>query len=358
MSCLAHKYFYGEGRSKQRVIIPVTSHAAFDKAAHYFGLELVKIGLDLTGRVDLKQVERAINEDTVLLVGSAPNFPHGIVDDIEGLGRLAKKYGVGLHVDACLGSFLVPHMRQAGFNDLPPFDFSVEGVTAISCDTHKFGFAPKGSSVVLYRDSKLRHCQYFVSPEWTGGIYASPTMAGSRPGALVAACWAVMMYMGEPGYIKCTRKIITAAREIKAGVKALCKDVFPSDLELCYDPVAMVIAVKAKEGSPLNIYAVNDHLSSRGWNLNALQEPAAIHICCTMPTTQVAQMFVSDLQWAVTTVLDEYKKAKLAGKPMKPQGQAAIYGMASSVADKSLVGDLTCAYLDALTTVAQKDETQ
>lgn len=138
-----------------------------------------------------------------------------MIDDIQALGKIAQRYNVGLHVDCCLGGFLVPFMEKAGF-PLALFDFRVKGVTSISCDTHKYGFAPKGSSVVLYRNSELRHFQYFVAPDWPGGIYASPTIAGSRPGALIAGCWTALMYMGEQGYVDSTKQIVTTARKITA----------------------------------------------------------------------------------------------------------------------------------------------
>lgn len=152
-----------------------------------------------------------------MLVGSTPSFPHGSIDDIPALSDLAETNNIGLHVDSCLGGFLVPFMEQAGFPLPFPTDFRLKGVTSISCDTHKYGFAPKGSSVILYSSQKLRKYQYFLQPDWSGGVYGSPTMAGSRPGALSAGCWATMMYFGQDGYTNSTKKIIQTARDIKAG---------------------------------------------------------------------------------------------------------------------------------------------
>jgi sphinganine-1-phosphate aldolase len=152
-----------------------------------------------------------------MIAGSAPNFPHGIMDDIPSMAKLAKSYNIPFHVDACLGGFLLPFMSQAGYS--LPFvpDFTIDGVTSISVDTHKYGFAPKGSSVIMYRSKELRKYQYFVTTIWPGGIYASPTIAGSRAGALLACCWTALMHMGENGYVQSTREIISAARKIKTG---------------------------------------------------------------------------------------------------------------------------------------------
>lgn len=155
-------------------------------------------------------IPQAITPNTIMLVGSCPSFPWGVIDDIEGLGKLAQEFGVGLHVDCCLGGFLVAFMEKAGFpmrtshhscsftahTPIAKFDFRIPGVTSISCDTHKYGFTPKGTSVVMYRDADLRRYQYFSCVNWPGGIYASPTVAGSRPGQLVAGCWATLMYYG------------------------------------------------------------------------------------------------------------------------------------------------------------------
>jgi sphinganine-1-phosphate aldolase len=357
MACKSYRDYYKYRTQNPVMIVPVTVHAAFDKACGYFGIELIKVDVDSRGGVDVKQVEKLITSDTVMIVGSAPSYPHGIVDDIEALGRLALRYDVGLHVDCCLGSFILPHMAKAGFTDIPPFDFRVSGVTSISCDTHKFGFAPKGSSVVLYRFAKHRHSQYFVSPDWTGGIYASPTIAGSRPGALVATCWAAMVYMGEPGYIEAAGKIVGAARKIRDFISTN-KSVLGRELEVCYQPLTMVVAFRSRPGRngtpPVNIYTVGDAMTKLGWNLNALQNPAALHICCTMPTTQSVDQFCRDLESAVSSVASQRDTALKSGKKVKDEGNAAIYGMAESIPDKRLIGEITKGYLDGLTAIVDQ----
>ena len=149
----------------------------------------------------------AIDERTVVVVGSAPAFPHGLIDPIEELSEIARERGVGFHTDGCLGGFILPWAARLGY-DVPPFDFRLPGVTSMSADTHKFGYAAKGTSVVLYRGDDLRHHQYFTFTDWPGGLYATPTFAGSRPGGLSAACWAAMVAFGESGYLDASRRIL------------------------------------------------------------------------------------------------------------------------------------------------------
>ena len=162
--------------------------------------------------VDLTQVSRLIDSNTICLVGSAPQFAHGTVDDIDGLSHLALEHRCGLHVDCCLGGFLLPFMGRAGYPLARRCDFRVPGVTTISCDPHKYGFAPKGCSVAMFRSAELRHHMYCFVTDWTGGIYATPTMLGSRPGGIVAATWAAMMTHGVDGYVETTRRIVGAEK--------------------------------------------------------------------------------------------------------------------------------------------------
>ena len=179
----SHKeYAASRGITHPEIIACVTAHAAINKACDMFGIHLIHVPFDpITYKMDVEAARRAISSDTIMIYSSAPNFPSGMVDDISGLSELAVKYSVGLHVDCCLGGFILPFAKEAGF-DVPPFDFSLPGVTTMSVDTHKYGYAAKGSSVVLYRTKELRRFQYFTYPKWTGGLYATATIAGSRPG--------------------------------------------------------------------------------------------------------------------------------------------------------------------------------
>ncbi|KAJ3610611.1 hypothetical protein NHX12_022703 [Muraenolepis orangiensis] len=319
MACKAYRDMaYERGIKHPEIVAPKSVHAAFDKAAHYFGMKLVHVPLDKdTMKVDVKAMKRAINGNTAMLVCSTPQFPHGIVDPVEEVAKLAVRYKLPLHVDACLGGFLIGFMAKAGY-PLAPFDFRVKGVTSMSADTHKYGYAPKGSSVILYSDKKYRHHQYFVAPNWQGGIYASPSIAGSRPGGIIAACWATMMHIGENGYVDATRKIISTARTIKTEVRKI-KGVF-----VFGDPEVSVVAIGSDD---FDIFRLSNALTSKGWNLNTLQFPSSIHICCTVLHTRqgVADKFVSDVR-----------------------EQGAIYGMAQSIPDRSMVTEISCGFLDCL----------
>ncbi|KAI0001270.1 PLP-dependent transferase [Russula compacta] len=323
-----------KGISEPEMVVPESAHPAFDKAAAYFSVKLHSIPVHPESRqVDLKRVRRAINSNTIMVVGSAINFPDGCQDDIVSLGRLAKRYNIGLHVDCCLGSFIVPFLEKAGFPS-EPFDFRVEGVTAISCDTHKYGFAPKGSSVIMYRTAELRQFQYYVNPEWSGGVYASPGLAGSRSGALIAGTWAAMHYMGEDGYIASCRAIVGAARTLQQAIQ----NSFP-ELYVLGKPQASVVAFGSRTPS-LNILEVGDNMSKKGWHLNALQNPPGLHIACTRLTVSVVDDFIQDLKNAVWDA---------KGSPAGKGAMVSLYGLGNSSAiGPQMVGALVSAFLDAL----------
>ncbi|XP_034407318.1 sphingosine-1-phosphate lyase 1 isoform X1 [Cyclopterus lumpus] len=334
MACKAYRDMaYERGVKYPEIVAPVSVHAAFDKAAHYFGMKLVHVPLDEKSmKVDVKAMKRAINKNTAMLVCSTPQFPHGIIDPVEEVAKLAVRYNLPLHVDACLGGFLIVFMAKAGY-PLAPFDFRVKGVTSISADTHKYGYAPKGSSVILYSDKKYRHYQYFVAPDWQGGIYASPSVAGSRPGGIIAACWATMMHMGEDGYIDATKKIVSTARKIQ---KAICKI---NGVFVFGEPKVSVVAI----GSDVfDIFRLSNALTSKGWNLNTLQYPSSIHICCTVLHTKsgVADQFVRDVKEQVAIIMKNPKE--------KTTGMGAIYGMAQSIPDRSMVTEISRGFLDCL----------
>lgn len=240
---------------------------------------------------------------------------------------------------------MIPFLARAGF-PTEPFDFSLKGVTSISCDTHKYGFAPKGNSTVLYRNTTLRSYQYFVSANWTGGVYASPGLAGSRPGALIAGCWASLMSQGESGYVEACHKIVGTAKKIEAAIHenpALC-----SDLTVIGKPLVSVVAFTS---TTLNIYDIADTMSAKGWHLNALQNPPGIHIAVTLPTVAAVDKLLADL---VTVVEEEKDKERVRvaegkGKKGPPGGDAAaLYGVAGSLPDKSIVVQLAKGFLDTL----------
>ena len=323
-----------KGITEPEVIIPVTAHVALEKAGHLLGVKVVRAPLGDDWRVDLDWVKQHLTENTVALVGSAPNYAHGVIDPIEELAAIARERDIGLHVDACLGGFILPWGEKLG-RSIPRFDFRVPGVTSISADTHKYGYALKGTSVLLYRDSDLRRYQYFNFPDWPGGIYFSPGLSGSRSGGLVAATWAAMVSLGEAGYLEIARKIFDTAGTIRAGIDAT------PELEVIGDPTFLV-AFRSPE---LNIYHVNDHLIARGWRLNALHLPPALHFCVTRPNTApgVAEAFLSDLGEAVVYARHPAREEPKSG---------ALYGLGGTPAGDAILDTLFTAALDAMYEVA------
>lgn len=336
MACLAMREWgrAERGITRPEIVVPASAHVAFDKAGHYFGMVVRRIPVDpITRKVNIGLMHRAINRHTVLLVGSAPNFPDGMIDDIVSIGALARHYQIGCHVDCCLGSFLVPFLSEAGFVS-EPFDFRVDGVTSISCDTHKYGFAPKGSSIVMYRNESLRRYQYFVSSDWVGGVYASPTLAGSRPGALIAGAWAAMMSIGHDGYVQSCREIVGAAQSIERHVR----EEIP-ELQVLGKPLVSVVAF-ASAGS-VNIYDVGDQMSRRGWHLNAIGgDVPAFHIACTRLTVPVVDAFVQDLKDSV---------AHSHTRPTKSGAMATVYGLHSTTSVAPiLLNEMAARYIDTM----------
>jgi glutamate/tyrosine decarboxylase-like PLP-dependent enzyme len=318
------------GVERPQMVLPVTAHAAFDKAAHCFGVEAVKVPVGDDMRADVAATAAAIGERTVLVVGSAPSFPHGVIDPIEALSELARERGIGFHTDACLGGFLLPFAERLGY-DVPPFDFRLPGVSSMTADTHKFGYAAKGTSVVLYRGEELRHAQYFAFTDWPGGLYMTPTFAGSRPGALSAACWAAMVSIGADGYLDAARRVLEAATTIRRGIEAI------SELRVLGDPLFCIAF--ATRDDELAIYRVMDAMTERGWSLNGLHRPPAVHICTTLRHAQpgVAERFVEDLRASVEQVRSE---------PAGEGGMAPVYGMAATLPDRAAVGSMLKGFVD------------
>ena len=316
--------------TRPEMIVPSTAHTAFDKAAQYFGINIIRVPLDPAYQADVSAVRRAVTRNTIVVVGSAPSFPHGVIDPIEELSALAREKGIGLHVDACLGGFILPWAEQLGY-PVPRFDFRLPGVTSMSADTHKYGYAPKGTSVVLYRGARLRQYQYFTATDWPGGLYFSPTLAGSRPGALSAACWAAMVSIGEQGYLESARKILETATTIKKGIASI------PDLYVIGDPL-WVIAFASKT---IDVYRILDQMTRRGWSLNGLHQPACVHLCVTLRHAQpgVAERFIDDLKASA---------AHVRRNPGAKGGMAPVYGMANTLPLRGIVSDLLKQYIDLL----------
>ncbi len=312
-SSIAHAVLaYREGNpniTRANMIKPETAHPAFAKAGHLFGVDMKIAPVDpVTLEVDLEWVRANIDAHTVALIGSAPNYGYGTVDPIAELGAIALDRGIGLHVDGCLGGFLLPFGRELGY-DIPAFDFTVPGVTTISADTHKYGYALKGTSVLAFADQSLRNAQYFYLTDWSGGKYCSPGMDGSRSGGLLAATWAAMVSLGRAGYLRYAKAIFETSAAMQDAIRS-----HPS-LRIMGRP-SFLFSFTSDE---YDIYLVNDFLRTKGWRMNGQQYPNAIHMAVTRPQTQpgVVESWTSDLADAVA-----YATAH-KGEPAK---SGAIYG--------------------------------
>jgi len=324
-----------KGIREPEIIMPHTAHPAFDKSDQYFGIKMVHVPVaEPDFRVDPTAVEEKINRNTAAIVGSAGNYPYGLIDPLDKLSDLALKHGIGLHVDGCLGGFIFPWIEKLGY-DIPPFDFRLPGVTSMSADTHKYGFALKGTSVVLYRNNNLRRHQYFNVPDWPGGMYASPTSAGSRSGGLTAATWAAMVYLGEEGYLKAAGAIMAVADKIKEGIAEM------PELILNGKPT-FVISFRSEE---VDVFHINDFMKTKGWRFNVLQLPPGLHFCVTMPQTfvpDVAERFLKDLRAGV-----KYARSK-AGTVAET---TALYGLAGTLEGNQQVTELIYGVFDYLYSV-------
>lgn len=305
--------YYGKRRGIMypELICGTSAHAGVDKACELLGIRQVRVDCSTSDfRMSPTKVRSYITSNTIMIFAGAPSYPQGVIDPIEDLSDIAKAYDIGLHVDACLGGFVL-----AFWDEAPVFDFSCSGVSSMSIDTHKYGYAAKGTSCVLYRYKKLRQAQYFCYSKWSGGIYATPTLAGSRPGALVVCAWAALVSLGEDGYRERTKKIVDAAQKIADGVTKI------PNIYLMTSKPSVVVCFSSDE---LDIYSISARMAKKGWTLNEMQSPASVHLCVTLNVAPRAETFVEELASAV-------EEEVLETKGGKKRGSAGIYGMAGSI---------------------------
>jgi len=348
------------------IVLPVSAHPAFQKACHYFGLTPVLVPVKDDFRADVPAFRRAISSHTVLCVGSAPSYPQGVMDPIAELADIAREKDIPFHVDACVGGFMLPFVRKLGY-PIRDFDFAVPGVTSISADLHKYGYAAKGASVVLYRDPELRRHQFFVYTEWPGGIYPSPTMVGTRPGGSIAAAWAVMNYLGEAGYLRIAKAVMDTTRKVITAIEAM------EDVQVLGQPEMSIFAIASET---LDIYAIGDEMSLMGWHMDRQQNPACLHVTMNYGHVQSHELFLADLEKAVqkarklnwskvstkvtiglvkglAKVLPEKVFSKLVasggGTPKggsTPKRTAAMYGMIGSLPNRGDIQEMVLDFLD------------
>lgn len=310
-----------QGGKRPNMIVPHSIHVAFDKAAKYFDVEIIKAPLGPDYAVDIAAVKKLINRNTILLVGSAPAYPQGVIDPIRALGQLAIEKGLPLHVDSCVGGFMLPFLRALG-RDITDFDFSVPGVTSISADVHKYGYAAKGASVVLYRDMSYLRYQFFVCPDFPGGIFASPAMLGTRPGGAVAAAWAAMMSIGFEGYKKIAAETIAITDGLRDGINAI------DGIEVLGNPAMSVFSYGSTDAK-INIHAVGDQMEAKGWHVDRQQKPDSLHAMVTPNHAQAMQQYLIDLAEAVAAVR--------AQPDLAYEGGAAMYGMVTRMPMKGMI---------------------
>ena len=294
---------------RPNIVKPETAHPAFDKACHLLGVELRVAPIDpVTAQADVSAMAALVDDDTVAVIGSATNYGYGTIDPIDELSTLALTRGIGLHVDGCLGGFILPWGEQLGY-PIAPFDFRIAGVTSISADTHKYGYGLKGTSLLLFRDKALRNSQYFFQTSWSGGKYCSPGIEGSRSSGLLAATWAGVVATGRKGYLDHARHIFETSYAMQAAVHD------HPELRLIGQPTFLF----AMASDELDVYHVNDALRGRGWRLNGQQYPNAIHMAVTRPQTGpgVVDAWQADLAAAVTHAREH------RGEPAR---SGAIYG--------------------------------
>ena len=302
-----------KGILEPEMVVPVTIHPAFHKAAHYLGIKMISIPVDNNYEADVEAMRDKITPNTIALAGSAGNYPYGVIDPLGKLSDLAIENNIGLHVDGCLGGFILPWIEKLGY-DIPPFDFRLPGVTSMSCDTHKYGYALKGTSTLLVRNHRLLRYQFFSVADWAGGLYASPTVQGSRSGGLSAATWAAMVTMGEEGYMKAARLIMDTADKIRQGIATIPEIIIAGKSTFLISMIS----------DQVNMYHVNDYLITKGWRMNGCQNPPGFHFCVTLRNTlpYVAETFVRDLR-------DGVAYAKNPPQPFPKSG--ALYGLAGSL---------------------------
>ncbi|KAL6064771.1 Sphingosine-1-phosphate lyase [Balamuthia mandrillaris] len=322
-------------KGQAEVVLPSTAHPAFEKAGQLLGMKMKWVAvLPDTREADVQAMSAAITPNTIALVGSAPSYPHGVMDPIPALAELALSRGLLLHVDSCIGGFVLPWFRflspeerqRCGLpereEDLPRFDFRVEGVTSLSMDVHKYGFAAKGASVVLYRDTGLRKYQYSAYSEWPGGLFVSPSLLGTRAGGSIAAAWAALMGLGVEGFKETVKQLMDTTRFLREGIQERLSE----DLQVVGQPAMSILAIEACSSSRVDVLAVADELEeaskaegAAGWHIERNQLPPSIHMTIMPSHARLKEKFLEDLERAV-------ERVKAHPERYVGQGSVAMYG--------------------------------
>jgi glutamate/tyrosine decarboxylase-like PLP-dependent enzyme len=349
------------------MLLAETAHPAFCKAADTIEFNYKLIKVDPNFQLDIEDLKKHVSTDTVLIVGSAPSYPQGMIDPIEEIAAIAKQHKCLLHVDACVGGFILPFLKMEGV-DLPKFDFEIDGVTSISADVHKYGYAAKGASVVLYKNAELRKGQFYVKTDWSGGIYGSPSFMGTRGGGPIAAAWTALNHIGEDGYRRMAKETFEETMFIKKSIE----EEIP-ELKILGNPKATLFAFAS---DTLDVYEVADELAELGWTINRQQLPASLHVLLNYIHVGKGELFVNDLKTAVEKakrfsmihlknnlqvgaikglkkILNEKQFTNLTqrfsgGDGPESKRKAAMYGMMSELSGSGSLKDMVIDFLDKL----------
>ena len=290
------------------MVMPTSAHAAFAKAGAYFGVEVRRVAVGSDWRADVAAMQSQVDKSTVLIVGSAPQYPQGVVDDIVGIAKIATDAQINCHVDACMGGVTLAYLQRLGEN-IAPWNLQVPGVSSISVDLHKFGYTSKGASVIMYASKHLRSFQGFVTDDWLGGVYGSSGVLGTKSGGSMASAWAVMHFLGDDGYLRLTRQ----AREATLQLATVIRNT--PELVLRAEPESTLLCFGAQDPSALNVFAVADELSKRGWYVDRQTPPDSLHCTVNAIHHDKIDWFASDLHESVAIALEQ-----------KTSGSVGTYG--------------------------------
>ena len=296
------------GIEKPNMVLSTSAHAAFEKAAAYFDVESRRIPVRDDWRADVGAMHSRVDANTVLIVGSAPQYPQGVIDDIEGIAAIAREHDINCHVDACMGGVTLAYLSRLG-QTIAPWNLRVDGVSSISVDLHKFGYTAKGASVMMYATKQLRSYQTFTTDNWLGGFYGSSGVLGTKSGGSIAAAWATLRHLGDEGYLRLTKHAREATNILAAHINS------DTSLVLRAQPEAMLVCFGAKDEDALDIYAVADELWRRGWYVDRQGPPRSLHCTVNAVHQHTIEEFTRELSSAVDSVISN-----------KTLGEATAYG--------------------------------
>ena len=307
--------------TQPEVVAPSTIHPAFDKAAMLFGLTMRKAQVEADCSANPATLESLITTNTILILASAPSYPNGVLDPIESIAAIALRHKLPMHVDGCIGAFMLPWVEQLGYT-IRPWDFRVEGVTSISADVHKFGFGAKGASVLLYKSMEIMRHQFMISTDFPGGIYISPTLLGTRPGGAIAAAWAGMKHLGRNGYTAIAQKLMDATEKLHAGITSI-----PGFI-IVGKPCMNILSYTTLHNKP-DIFVVADCMEDKGWMMDRQQFPDCIHLTILPTNVDAIDAYLTDLKEA-----HEWAKNNRAASA---RGNAAVYGLMARIPFRGMV---------------------